>query len=235
MGVTRSVNAVSLKLCKSRTIITRWSSKHDWVSRTRAWDERISDLKEKVTIKTAIAATVRETGSRVERILKERDEWLTGKKARAVKIIRQGEYLLSFPARDEVRETPEGPLIIKAANANIIRSGARMMVIGEAMYSETQREEMVAACYERVDDTPLPDVDSERSVEVKRLDVLASAFAAAAARGDFEAAALVLRVSERKARLLGLDAQPAPAAPSGDLSPAPMFIEVHRAKVADPP
>ena len=38
MGASRSTSKVSRQLCKSRTLITRWSSEHDWVKRVAAWD-----------------------------------------------------------------------------------------------------------------------------------------------------------------------------------------------------
>ena len=40
-GLDRSVNAVSRKLSKSRTLISRWSFTHEWVERARSWDADI--------------------------------------------------------------------------------------------------------------------------------------------------------------------------------------------------
>lgn len=38
MGVSRSLSAVAQQLNKSKTLMGRWSSDHNWVDRTREWD-----------------------------------------------------------------------------------------------------------------------------------------------------------------------------------------------------
>lgn len=41
MGAERSVAKVGEKLGKNNSLMQRWSSKHDWVKRAKAWDDEI--------------------------------------------------------------------------------------------------------------------------------------------------------------------------------------------------
>jgi hypothetical protein len=54
-------------------------------------------------------------------------------------------------------------------------------------------------------EVPLLEVTEYRKVEVARLDMLARAYWARALKGDIKAAALIVKISERRADLLGLD------------------------------
>ena len=62
LGESRSHAQVGQQLCKSTTLINRWSSEHDWVARVRAWDshqERIVEQGREVAVRLAVAQQVR--------------------------------------------------------------------------------------------------------------------------------------------------------------------------------
>jgi len=50
MGADRSVRAVGQKLGKSRALVERWSSAHQWVDRCRAWDNHLQHEAKKAAV-----------------------------------------------------------------------------------------------------------------------------------------------------------------------------------------
>ena len=76
-----------------------------------------------------------------------------------------------------------------------------------------------------------------QTLEADRLDVLQLGIWTDAARGDLAAIQTVLRIMERRARLLGLDAptKVAPTSPQGDqpYQPGAMSAEERRARIAE--
>jgi hypothetical protein len=66
-----------------------------------------------------------------------------------------------------------------------------------------------------MDKQVLESVDEYRQLEMDRLDALQARYWDAALDGDRQAAALVLRVIDRRCRLLGLDREPKTGAPAG--------------------
>lgn len=174
----------------------------------------------------AVNALTRGTTVRVETEFKERDEWISGKKERARKLTQRGDYLLSLPPREEYRETEKGPLIIKAANTSDYWTGMRMVALGDRFMQEALAESLAAASFAPAPDGPLPELTEARSEEVHKLNAFADSLIVLVSRGNTEAGNLLLRVMERKSRLLGLDAPPAAPIPGGTERPAPTIVEV---------
>lgn len=226
MGKGRNGRKVAQTIGKNQTTVFQWSKKHDWKNRAVAWDYRISDAKGEAAVRKAVSVIETETGDRIGRVLKERDEWLAEMKTSARLIKKQGITLASFPVVDKVISNTDGPSIFKAANASTIRTGARLVVVANSLMKSVLREELSAAAYSPNLNAELPHLDTARAVEVHRLDIFAESQMAAVTRGDLEAGALLLRVMERKARLLGLDAPPSSPQAQTERSPAPVFIEV---------
>jgi AraC-like DNA-binding protein len=65
-----------------------------------------------------------------------------------------------------------------------------------------------AAIRRTLDQIVVPAVEEYRKMELERLDALQLAVWPAARRGDYQAIDRVLKIMERRARLLGLDVQP---------------------------
>ena len=65
MGAARSTAKVSRQLCKSVSLMNRWSSEHDWVKRVAAWDAekdraaREAQIKDIVEMRHRHAATAK--------------------------------------------------------------------------------------------------------------------------------------------------------------------------------
>lgn len=65
MGAGRSTTKVSKQLCKSRTLMNRWSAEHNWVKRVAAWDAekdrmaREAQLKDILDMRKRHAATAK--------------------------------------------------------------------------------------------------------------------------------------------------------------------------------
>ena len=65
MGAARSTAKVSRQLCKSVSLMNRWSSEHDWVKRVAAWDAekdraaREAQIKDIVEMRQRHAATAK--------------------------------------------------------------------------------------------------------------------------------------------------------------------------------
>lgn len=59
LGEKRSINAVALKLSKSRTLISRWSSTYGWVERVAAYDTELQRQAHAQAIKKARAMSER--------------------------------------------------------------------------------------------------------------------------------------------------------------------------------
>lgn len=66
MGAARSTAKVSRKLCKSVSLMNRWSAEHDWVKRVAAWDAerdrvaRETQIKDIVEMRQRHAATAKQ-------------------------------------------------------------------------------------------------------------------------------------------------------------------------------
>lgn len=66
MGASRSTAKVSRQLCKSVSLMNRWSAEHDWVKRVAAWDAekdrvaRETQIKDIVEMRQRHAATAKQ-------------------------------------------------------------------------------------------------------------------------------------------------------------------------------
>ena len=87
------------------------------------------------------------------------------------------------------------------------KGGASLRAIGDALgcSHETARQDVAAALAALVAETRA-DAEVYRTLELERLDALQLAHWSKAMRGDYQSSMVLLRVFERRARLLGLDA-----------------------------
>jgi hypothetical protein len=101
MRAERSIMAVTQKLAKSRTLISRWSRNWNWVERARAYDKYF-DLEVKNAITSAARMVALEWEGR-ERAMRQRkyDTHLRG--------LDKFDKMLAFPLATVTTETVEGP------------------------------------------------------------------------------------------------------------------------------
>lgn len=107
--------------------------------------------------------------------------------------------------------------------------------IGEAMHcSRPHALRLVEAAMAAI---PAENVEQLRVMEAQRLDRLQAAHFASAIEGDFNATTIVLRIMERRARLLGLDAPQRSEVTGKNGGPieheAPISAEAARATLAE--
>lgn len=105
------------------------------------------------------------------------------------------------------------------------RGGSSYSAIGAKLEISAQRaQQLVAAALEATAAEIRTDGDALRALELERLDVAIRAIAEKVKGGDLRAIDRWLRISERRAKLLGLDAptKVAPTDPTGDLPYRPL-------------
>jgi hypothetical protein len=105
LGASRSLEMVSQKLGKSKTICDRWSRTHQWVKRALAYDQHIAAIQEKAIEKEAVREAIDWHRERA-RI---RSEALENGKL----LIDKARQMLKFPIAQTVIE--DGRTIIKPA------------------------------------------------------------------------------------------------------------------------
>lgn len=205
--------------------VFRWSREHRWVDRARAYDAHV----DAETTRAAVRAMADAAGLTVARALKARHEHLRRMTGLVEQVIQKGTAYLSFPATDQMTDGDGGPVLVKAIHARDAEAGARLVFAGhEAMMRLFDAMIRTAA---PVQDAPAPaaeppTADEARAADLARLEAVAAGLTAAGANGDREALSDLIRVQERKAKMLGLDAPPAqqPAAQAG--GPIPTRFEV---------
>lgn len=141
---------------------------------------------------------------------------------------RNGGIMVSFPPRETHKETADGPVIIKPASASEYRSGTKMLEAAHTIMTDIHRRELAAAGLAGVTapefEAGLPTSDEARAADLAELEAASAWLRLAAGSGDREALADLLKVQERRAKLLGLDLPPA-AQPSGQAgAPVPRYI-----------
>ena len=99
LGADRSLDAVVQELHKSRTILGRWSSRHDWVARSTAWDNHLQAERDKVAVREA-----RKWEQRRQAALE--DNWQLAQSLRA-----KLDRMLAFPLQ-QTRTSADGKTII---------------------------------------------------------------------------------------------------------------------------
>lgn len=85
------------------------------------------------------------------------------------------------------------------------KAGASFGAIADRLGWKT-RQAAFAAVMKYIDQTRTEGVDELRAVEAERLDAMQLQYWPQAMRGDVEAAALILKIMARRARMFGLDA-----------------------------
>jgi hypothetical protein len=101
LGADRSLAAVGQKLGKSTTILSRWSTRWQWVSRAAIYDRELDDEKRQRQLELA-RAEAEEWQVRGSEFRKRR--WLVG-----VRYLDRIEKMLDFPLASITTETREGP------------------------------------------------------------------------------------------------------------------------------
>lgn len=116
MGAARSTVKVSRKLCKSVSLMNRWSSEHDWVKRAAAWDvekdrvareSQLTDIKEMRKRHAAIAKKMMDTADNALNNIKP-DEVSTNEIARLVEIASKLERISRGDVGDVIEERDGG-------------------------------------------------------------------------------------------------------------------------------
>ena len=119
MGAARSTAKVSRLLCKSVTLMNRWSSEHDWVKRCAAWDAekdrvaRESQIKGIIEMRerhAAIAKKMMDTADHALDNIKP-DEVSTNEIARLVEIASKLERISRGDAGEIIEERDGGEAV----------------------------------------------------------------------------------------------------------------------------
>ena len=119
MGAARSTAKVSRKLCKSVSLMNRWSSEYDWVKRVAAWDaekdrvareSQLTDIKEMRKRHAAIAKKMMDTADNALNNIKP-DEVSTNEIARLVEIASKLERISRGDVGDVIEERDGGEAI----------------------------------------------------------------------------------------------------------------------------
>lgn len=119
MGAARSTAKVSRTLCKSVSLMNRWSSEHDWVKRVAAWDaekdrmareSQINDIKEMRKRHAAIAKKMMDTADNALNNIRP-DEVSTNEIARLVEIASKLERISRGDVGDVIEERDGGDAI----------------------------------------------------------------------------------------------------------------------------
>lgn len=119
MGAARSTAKVSRKLCKSVSLMNRWSSEYDWVKRVAAWDAekdrvaRESQLKDIVEMRQRHAAIAKKMMDTADNALNNirPDEVSTNEIARLVEIASKLERISRGDVGDVIEERDGGDAI----------------------------------------------------------------------------------------------------------------------------
>lgn len=119
MGAARSTAKVSRKLCKSVSLMNRWSSDHDWVKRVAAWDAekdrvaretQINEIKEMRRRHAATAKKMMDTADQALEHIRP-DEVSTNEIARLVEIASKLERIARGDAGEVIEERDGGEAI----------------------------------------------------------------------------------------------------------------------------
>jgi hypothetical protein len=197
--------------------VATWSRKHRWVERAAAYDAHNDAARVKASVR-AQSDGARET---VTAALKARALVLRRLRNGLALAIDRGNELLGFPVREKLIEEPGddgAPVVtrIMPANAATVRHGTE--ILAKAGSTLLQILDLTVSSGAPVTEIPppgpLPDPADARAKDVALLDSVAAGLALAAANGSREALSDLIRVQERKAKLLGLDS-PDPASSSG--------------------
>ena len=136
IGAERSQEAVSRKLAKSRQILSRWSSRWDWVKRVEVYDADIGD-KERLAKAEAMKVEAEKWAKR--RLEVAEDDW-----QKAERLGERIDQMMTFPLQSVVRKQAEvsedGKTIIN--NITVIKPagwGYREVINGLALVSRMRR------------------------------------------------------------------------------------------------
>ena len=119
MGASRSTAKVSRKLCKSVSLMNRWSSEYDWVKRVAAWDaekdrvareSQLTDIKEMRKRHAAIAKKMMDTADNALNNIRP-DEVSTNEIARLVEIASKLERISRGDVGDVIEERDGGEAV----------------------------------------------------------------------------------------------------------------------------
>lgn len=119
MGASRSLAKVSREVCKSKALMERWSTEHDWVKRVAAWDAekdrvaRETQLKDIIDMRqrhAAIAKKMMDTADNALNNIKP-DEVSTNEIARLVEIASKLERISRGDVGDVIEERDGGTAV----------------------------------------------------------------------------------------------------------------------------
>ena len=145
LGPGRTQREVCLRLAKSRALISRWSYRHHWLKRARAWDDRM----DKVAVKAEEEKLAESAGQWAQRMIETREEAFQ----MACRLIEKAEAMLKFPLAETISK--DGKTIIKPGRWNLA-DAARMIDVAHRLKQlvtglPTERHEVAGP-----DGQPLP-------------------------------------------------------------------------------
>jgi hypothetical protein len=119
LGPRRTLRAVAEQCTRSRSTIQRWSSRHQWVARARAYDEYRLAQEDAARRRVLAQATQTEARKWAERLAQEReDEW---ESSRA--LLEKAREMLASPLEDTKWNWRDAGALIKQA-ADLVRLAA---------------------------------------------------------------------------------------------------------------
>lgn len=144
MGAKRTLEAVSQKLGKSKTICDRWSRTFDWVNRAQAYDDHQNELQEKAREKAAQVEA--------EKWAKRREELRNEEWKLAERIHSKLAQMLEFPVYQVEHTNEHGQqMTIKPLNWSVrdvtrmAETVAKLYRTSAGMPVETTRQEITGA------------------------------------------------------------------------------------------
>lgn len=132
MGPERAMERVAQKLGKSLVLMKRWSSKHHWVARATAHDQRLIELE----IQAEEAKLVQKAGLWAKRMQETREQAFQ----MAERLLEKAEAMLKFPLAETT--TADGQTTIKPARwsyadaARLIDTAARLKQLATGLPTE---------------------------------------------------------------------------------------------------
>lgn len=197
----------------------RWSVDFRWVERAAEYD-RSRDAERQT-------ASIQAECDEIRTRLKDRGTELASKIRRANRALQRIDRLLALPGTETFVQGPGGPTVIKPLPVREFVETLKAAVLAERLLDSAHEQSVRLFKPEAVvldADAAVPDTDALRAVEVANLERLRRSFEPAALAGDHEALAALLKIAERKSRLLGLDM--VPNSNDGPFFPPPKYIEV---------
>lgn len=123
MGTGRDIRSVGRSLGKSGSLISRWSSRHSWVARAKAWDDHLGAL--------ARAAAEEHTVRRAATFASERDQRIDSDLELGRALLQKAREIVARPIHEVTYEDDGRTVIIRPLDLRDLQIAANIAAKGQ--------------------------------------------------------------------------------------------------------